>query len=376
MILDHIKSRLSADPILFTLLLVFIVFGLLMVYSSTSIISFKRFGFDTHYVLNHFIHIFIGICVALLFATLNLDWIRKMTYPLILISILLMILPFIPGIGQTLGGASRWIQVLGFRFQPSEVCKIPFLLYLAYSLSKKLEQGTLDRFSIGVLPHLLMGGLFALLLLLQPDFGTATIYFALLLFMFFVAGIQLKKMFWLFCATLPVIVTLIVVEPYRLQRVLSFLNPWADPGNKGFQILQALTSFSSGQFFGKGLGNSQGKLFFIPQAHSDFIFSVMGEEIGFLGIVIFLILWSIFILRGFRIAEMSKKPYIYLISSGVTFLLLTQSLIHMLVNLSLLPPKGMNMPFISTGGSNLIVVMALTGLLMNCAARNQQNHGG
>jgi len=162
---------------------------------------------------------------------------------------------------------------------------------------------------------------------------------------------------------------LIAFAPYRLERVISFLNPWSDPQDKGFQIIQALTSFSSGHFFGKGLGNSQGKLFFIPQAHSDFVFSVMGEEIGFLGIVIFVSLWTVFIMRGFRIARLSQKSHTYLIACGAVFLLFTQFLIHVWVNLALLPSKGMNLPFISTGGSNLVVVMALVGLLMNCAAQ-------
>jgi cell division protein FtsW len=350
---------------------VFLLFGLMMVYSSTGIISYRRYGNETYFVLSHLLHILLGLGVGFFFAMVNLEWVKKITYPVLAISLVALLLPLIPGVGVHLGGASRWIQLSGLRLQPSEFAKIGFLFYLAYSLSKKKEANTLHRFSIGVVPHLGVGALFALLLLIQPDFGSTTLYTLLLFFMLFVAGIPFRYLLGLGSLALPAALGLVWFASYRKTRLLSFLSPWENPEGSGFQVLQALTAFSSGSWVGKGLGNSQGKLFFIPQAHSDFVFSVMGEEIGFLGILIFLVLWGTFIVRGFYVSSRCRKPYEQLIAAGAAFLLMSQSMVHIWVNLSLLPPKGMNLPFVSTGGSNLIYVLILSGLLVNCASRVQ-----
>ncbi len=367
MAVQFIKKRLTADYLILSLLLFFVFFGLLIVYSSTTIISFKRFGSDTHFVTSHLFHLFAGALVGLGCACIKLEWLKKYTYLFLILGILGLCLPLIPGLQVSLGGASRWIRLAGFHIQPSEFCKIPLLLYLAYSLNKKIEKKTIHLFAIGTLPHLGITAIMSVLLLLEPDFGTALLYISLLLFMLFMAGTPLKHLIGLSLAALPFLVGVIYMAPYRLKRILTFLNPWSDPGNKGFQTLQALTSFSSGNIFGKGLGNSQGKLFFIPQAHSDYVFSIMGEEIGFFGILIFLTLWSLFIFRGFWITRHVKEPFVALLTAGATFILMTQSLIHIMVNIALLPPTGMNLPFISTGGSNVILCMALVGLLLNCS---------
>jgi len=359
------------EPILSSLFSLFLVFGLFVVYSTTSILSFDRFGTDMFYVSKHVVHILVGLGLALFFAHIKLEWLNKNAYLFLGLSILLLTTPFIPGVGIQSGGAKRWIALGNFSFQPSEFCKLAFLLYLAASLSKKIERGTLQKFSIGTLPHVFFGAVACVILILQPDFGTAMVYLALLIFLLFVAGIPLKHLFLILFTCIPIAILEVIRSPYRIKRVLSFLNPWEDPMNQGFQVIQSLLSFSSGGFFGKGIGNSQGKLFFVPEFHSDFVFSIMGEELGLVGILLFLILWCCFIFRGFKIARLSKEPFVFILASGATFLLLLQSLIHMMVNLSLLPAKGMNLPFMSTGGSNLILCMILTGILLNCSTRNK-----
>jgi cell division protein FtsW len=359
------------EPILSVLLTAFLVFGLFMVYSTTSILSFERYGSDTYFVSRHIIHLSIGLCVAFLFTRIKLSWLQQHAYVIFGLSFLLLLLTFIPGVGTTLGGAKRWLMIGGVSIQPSEFFKVAFLLFLATSICKKIERQTLQFFSIGIIPHVFITALLCIILVKQPDFGNAVVYLTLMVFLLYIAGAKFSHLLIMVLAIAPIAVYEVTRSPYRLKRVLTFLNPWADPMNQGFQIIQSLFSFSSGEIFGKGLGNSQGKLFFVPESHSDFVFAIMGEELGFIGIFVILFLWCSFLARGFKIARECKDTFSYLVASGSVFLLTLQSLIHMMVNLSLLPAKGMNMPFISTGGSNLILCLILTGLLLNCAAQNK-----
>lgn len=360
-----------AEPILSTLLTSFLIFGLFIVYSTTSILSYERFGSDTFFVSRHLIHMTIGALLTLVFARIKFDWLKHHAYLIFGLTIGFLIMTLIPGIGSHVGGADRWVIVGGMSIQPSEFCKIGFLLYLAHSLSKKMEKGTVDQFSIGILPHIVMTGLISGILLMQPDFGNAVVFIVLCGFLMFIAGVNLIHLILLMISAVPAAIYMIVHSPYRMKRWLTFLNPWEDPMKHGFQVIQSLMSFSSGGLMGKGIGNSQGKLFFVPESHSDFVFAIMGEELGFLGIVVFISLWLCFVFRGFKIARQCGDPFSYLVASGAIFLLMLQSLIHMMVNLSLLPAKGMNLPFMSTGGSNLILAMILTGLLLNCAIKNK-----
>ena len=361
----------TAEPILSTLFAGFLVFGLFMVYSTTSILSYERFGTDTFFVSRHIVHLLMGACLTLIFARIKFEWIQQHAYWLFILSFFLLTATLLPGTSLSLGGAHRWVRLGPLNIQPSEFCKVTFLWYLAVSLSKKIERNTLNQFSIGVMPHIMAGGMLCAVLILQPDFGNALVFITLVAFLLYIAGVKFSHLLALILSVIPVAVFAITRSPYRLKRVLTFLNPWDDPMNKGFQVIQSLLSFSSGEIFGKGIGNSQGKLFFVPESHSDFVFAIMGEELGFIGITAFLLIWCGFIFRGFKIARQCHNDFTFLIASGSVFLLALQSVIHMMVNLSLLPAKGMNLPFMSTGGSNLMLCMALTGLLLNCAIRNK-----
>jgi cell division protein FtsW len=255
----------------------------------------------------------------------------------------------------------------GFAFQPGELAKISLVLYLAHSLAKKREK--IQTFTMGILPHLIIGGLFLGLILLEPDLGTALILGLILFLMLFIGGAKFSHLLLIGLMALPVLALSAIGAEYRLRRLLVFLDPWRDASSSGFQIIQSYIAFGSGQLWGRGLGESRQKLFYLPEAHTDFIFSVIGEELGLMGALIVLALFGFIVVRGLRLTRKIEDPFCQYLAFGLTTLLGLQALIHMGVVMGLMPTKGLVLPFISYGGSAMVINLTGAGMLLSLSRR-------
>lgn len=340
--------------------------GLVMVYSSSAVSAGERLGDAFYFVKRQLAAGAVGLVAMVLSMRLGYRRLEGWAYPLLFLSLLAMILVLIPGIGHMAGGARRWIRLAGLGFQPSEVAKLAIVIYLARSLARKRER--VRDFSIGFVPHTLVVGLFALLVLAQPDFGSAVLLGVLLFVMLFCAG---AKISWLVASVLlsiPLLVHLIAAEEYRLKRFLAFLDPWKHRQDIGYQVAESLMSVGSGGLLGQGLGAGKKKLYYLPEAHTDFIFSVIGEELGLLGIALVILLFGLFVWRGVRAAFHASDAFGAYLALGCTALVGLQALLNMLVALGLLPTKGLALPFVSYGRSALVVSLWATGMLLSISS--------
>ncbi len=359
-------------PILFSV--IFLVgIGVVMVYSASSALALNKFGSDFFFLKKQIFFAITGFGLMLLASRFPVEKLPYLTYPLLFFTIALLVIVHVPGFGLTAGGATRWLKIGNFTFQPSELARLTLILYLAYSMSKK--QDRLEDFSIGFLPHLLFFCLFGALILTQPDFGSVVILGAITWAMMFVAGIPLKHLIGSVFALIPVTFIFLVGEAYRLERVFSFFDPWAYPQKGGYQIIHSLMAFGSGGIWGKGLGQGYQKLFYLPEPHTDFIFSVVGEELGLLGVIIILFLYGLILYRGIRIAMEAKDAFSSLLAAGITIALGTQICINIGVTLALLPTKGLTLPFLSYGGTSLLLNLISMGILMSISASQKKADG-
>ena len=295
------------------------------------------------------------------------EFYRKLVYPALIISFLLLVMLFIPGLGKNVNGASRWLNVGGFTLQPSELVKLSLAVYMAYSMSKK--GNNMSSFSRGLLPHLLIVGAFMSMILVQPDLGTTVILGCWLMILLFVAGLNLFQLIGLVVISIPMVIWLITHEVYRLRRLLAFLNPWEDPQGLGFQIIHSFLAFGSGGLLGVGLGNSKQKLLYLPEPHTDFILSILAEELGLVGVFVIILLFSVLIIRGIKISLDAPDLYSSYLALGISILFGLQVVINMGVVMGLLPTKGLTLPLLSYGGSSLLVNLIGIGILMNISAR-------
>jgi len=310
---------------------------------------------------------------AAMFVTRKMDYrhLEKYTYYIVGITFLMLIAVMIPGLGKEVGGARRWL-ILGYlTFQPSELAKFALVLFIAKSLVKRADQ--LKNFAYGYLPKLIVLGFFFVPILFQPDFGTAIIICAVTFTMLFVAGLRLKFLVYSVLAIVPFIVSAIMGAEYRTRRIIAFLEPWQDPTNTGYQAIQSFYAFGRGGIFGTGIGASSQKLFYLPEAHTDFIFSVIGEELGLIGTLLIVLLFSVLVWRGFVIAYRAKDSFGTHVAIGLTLLFGIQAFVNMGVAVGLLPTKGLTLPFISMGGSSLIVLMFSMGILLNISEQPVQH---
>jgi cell division protein FtsW len=285
-----------------------------------------------------------------------------LTYPGLAVTIVLLLVVAL-GFGRTAGGAARWIAIGSFNVQPSETAKIAIVFWLAYSLSKKRDR--IRSFSVGFLPHVLMAGFLMLLCLKQPDFGSAVMIGLLTFVLLFTAGSRLGYLLGGILAALPVAVLLVVTSEYRLRRITAFLNPEADRMNSTYQIYESLVSFGSGGVFGVGIGDSRQKLFFLPEAHTDFIGAIIGEELGFVGICALLSAYGVLVYRGLRAAFHAADDYGTYLAVGISMFLGLPAFMNLAVAMGLLPADGLVLPFVSYGGSSLLVNCAAVGVLLN-----------
>lgn len=356
-------------PLLVSVLLLLSV-GVMLVYSSSAILSLEKFN-DSYYYLKKEI-IFAAIGLILLYITRHFDYHRywNWVYPLLGVTLFLVCLIFVPGLGKKAGGAMRWLKIGGFAFQPSEMVKFSVILFMAYTLAKKKEK--IQEFSVGFLPAIMISFFFVGLILLQKDLGTAVTIALVVMILLFVGGAKLKYIGLGLLCSFPALYFLIFSVDYRRKRILAFLDPWEHKADIGFQIIQSYVAFNSGGLWGKGLGEGQQKLFYLPAAHTDFIFSVVGEELGLIGVLGVMILFCFLMVRGFKIAFRAPDLFGTYLAIGITSLITCQALINFGVVLGLLPTKGIPLPFISHGGTSLLVMMAFTGILLNISSQEGQ----
>jgi cell division protein FtsW len=358
-----LKPALRYDPVLLGVVLLLTMCGVVMVYSASAVFASERLHDGLWFFKRQAAAAGLGLLA--MFGAMKLGWRRleSLAAPLLLLSIGLLLLVHVPGLGHSAGGARRWLRLGGLQFQPSELAKVAYVLWLARSLSRKGER--LQSFTQGLLPHLCMLGFVGLLLMLEPDFGTTVVLAALTFALLFVAGTRSSWLFGMVLAVAPVALLMVWRSPYRLQRVRTFLDPFADPLGKGYQTVESLLGFGAGGAFGVGLGGSNQKLFFLPAAHTDFILSIIGEELGFLGVATLLGLFALLAWRGIKAAHAAPDAFGCYAALGLVLLFSLEALVNSGMALALLPTKGMALPFISYGMSHLIATLAAAGILLS-----------
>jgi len=361
------RDGLTVDKWMLLAVVGLLAVGVTMVLSTSYLYSQERYGDGTYFFRKQMIAMGAG-AVALIACTMIPSALyRRFAYPLLALSFIILVLVLVPGVGVNRGGARRWIMFPGFAFQPSELAKLALVFYLAHSMAKKEQM--IRSFSVGVLPHLIVFGLFAGMLLLEPDFGTALMLSMLLYFMLFIGGARVHHLVGTGLMALPVLIYVLTKADYRIRRLMSFLDPWSDAAGSGFHVIQSLIAFGSGQIWGRGLGESRQKLFYLPEAHTDFVFSVIGEELGLLGALAVLALFGVIITRGLQLTAKIEEPFDQYLAFGLTVLLGLQALIHMGVVMGLMPTKGLVLPFISYGGSAMVINLMEAGILLGLSRR-------
>lgn len=337
-----------------------------MVYSTTAVVAEEKFGDAYYYVKRQGMAAFVGIMLMWAASFLNLSKVKQLTKYLLPISILLLALVFIPWIGLRGGGALRWVGLGPLRFQPVEIVKVLLVFYLAGYIAT--NETSLHEFKRGVLIPLCTMGLVWALLLAQPDFGSAAVLALLAVTVIFACGGSIKYLIGGGGILLIGAASLVIFSPYRLRRIFGFLDPFKDSSGQGYQLIQSLIAIGNGGLTGVGMGESQQKLFFLPAAHNDFIFAVIGEELGFLGCVILLSLFGVILWRGLKIAlKFVDNSFYFAVALGLTMLLTVPAFLNMGVALGLLPTKGLALPLVSYGGSSLISSLFVVGLLLSLA---------
>jgi len=353
--------------LLFAVLLL-VGIGIVMVYSASSALALKKYGSSFHFLKKQALFSLIGMVVLVVFSHIPFRVYRSLTYPALFMSLGLLVAVLVSGAGLSAGGSQRWMRLGPVTFQPVEAARLALVIYMAYSLSKKRDG--LRQFGIGFVPHVLVLAVFAVLLMLQPDFGSVVIFSALVWVMMFVAGVPIRHLLSALLLMAPLAYYLMVGAAYRIRRLVSFLDPWQYPDGEGYQIIHSLMAFGTGGLWGTGVGKGYQKLFYLPEPHTDFIFAVIGEELGFLGVVFILGLYGIVIWRGISIAFRCRDEFGMYTALGITTAIGLQVSINLGVALGLLPTKGLTLPFLSYGGTSLLLNMASIGILMNIGAQH------
>lgn len=359
--------RYGYDLHLLIPVLILVGVGIVMVYSSSSAVALKKFGSDCFFLKRQSLYALLGIVALLSCRYFPVDYLKHLTYPILVVALGLLVAVEFTGAAIEAGGASRWLRICGMSFQPSEFVRLALIMYLAYSMSKKIEM--LRQFTIGFLPHVMVLSVFISFIFLQPDFGTVIILSLISWFMMFVGGVRVLHLLSPLVILLPAIYFMLIAEPYRLERLRCFWDPWRCADGGGYQVIHSLMAFGTGGIWGAGIGKSYQKLFYLPEPHTDFIFSVIGEELGLVGVLTIVGLYITILYKGIQISKNAQENYDSLLAFGITVSLAVQVFINMGVALSLLPAKGLTLPFISYGGTSLLLNMASIGILMNIWAK-------
>lgn len=364
------EKRKSIDFILFIVIISLLAIGLVMIFSASMVTDLQKHNDGYYHLKRQAIWSVLGIIA--LFTTANIDFRiyknkKLVNYSMIIITILLVVVLFMPATK----GASRWIGFGSLAFQPSELAKIIVIIYLANLLTKKGDN--IKSFWKGVFPALFVAGIFAGLIMLQPNMSTAVILFATAFCMIFVAGARWAHLGGLAGSGIAAAMVFALSAEYRRKRVFAFLNPWQDPLGDGYQAIQSLYGLGAGGFFGLGLGQSRQKWLYIPEAQNDFIFAIIGEELGFIGVLFVISLFGILVWRGFKIALNCKDKFGTLLATGITAFIAIQASINLLVVSSFMPVTGVTLPLISYGGSSLLFTLGSLGILLNISRYSKGN---
>lgn len=360
---SRLHQAVKVDAWLLIPVLLLVASGLIMVGSSSIAIAESHGVSNFHYLIRHIVYIFLGLMLAFVFRAIPVAYLERISRPLMWLSALVLLLVFIPGVGRTVNGSTRWITLGLANFQVVEAVKVMVIIYMAGYLVRRAD-GVKIRF-FDTLKPLMLAGMLTVILLMQPDMGSAAVITAIVGGMVWLAGAAWKHIFIL--ASLGVSgFGYAAMEPYRLKRIVSFMNPWADPFASGFQLTQALIAVGRGEVFGVGLGASIQKLFYLPEAHTDFIFAVLAEEFGLLGVIFILGLFMLLVTRIMIIGMMAhraKRPFAGNVAYGVGLWIGLQALVSMGVNLGVLPTKGLTLPLISSGGSSVLMTFLALGIV-------------
>jgi cell division protein FtsW len=365
------RGREEARPMAFDFRLLFPVLllvgiGVVMVYSASSALALKKFGNEYFFLKKQAVFALIGFLALLICRYFPYRIFRSLTYPMVVLALGLLLAIQLSAWGVSAGGSARWLRFNEISFQPSEFARFSLIIFLGYSMSKKGDR--LKDLYVGFLPHILVLGAFMTLIILQPDFGSVVILGVITWFMLFVGGARIFHLLASLMVLVPFLYFYMIHAEYRLKRIMSFLDPWQYPTEEGYQIIHSLMAFGSGGIWGAGVGNGFKKIFYLPEPHTDFIFSVIGEELGLLGVLAILGLYGIILWRGISIARNSGDEFGAFLAFGMTLALGLQVCTNMGVTLGLLPTKGLTLPFLSYGGTSLLMNMASIGILMNIYA--------
>jgi cell division protein FtsW len=372
------KNRgLHIDFVALSLILAIVLFGLVMVTSASISIASKESGDAFSYLERQLVLCLVGFVLAALVFCVRTEFLEKMAWPLLIAAVVLLFLVLIPGVGHVVNGSRRWIRLLGFNFQASELARVLVLIFIASYAVRRQDE--LRSTALGIVKPVGLLVFVAMLLLAEPDFGAAAVLFVTGFGVLFVAGARLRYVAIGAAAAAGAMALLVMLVPYRMKRVLSFLDPWADPYNSGFQLTQSLIAIGRGEWFGVGLGESVQKLFYLPEAHTDFLFAVLAEELGLVGVALTLFLFIALVWRSFWIAQLAARANLRFqayLAAGFGLWLGFQALINIGVNMGVLPTKGLTLPLMSYGRSSMIVTLAWVGLLLRVYHEAMQNTRG
>lgn len=357
------QSKKAPDFILFLVVLLLLTMGIIMVFSSSYVYAEAVFADGAHFLKNQLIWSLLGIMGMITMMKINYQVFKKWAVPFLGVALLLLIILLIPKVGITINGSTRSLGVGPLTFQPSEIMKLALVLFLAKSLS--IQQQRIKQFFRGFVPPLLVIGIVCGLILKQPDLGTAVTIAGTSYLILLVAGARKTHLAGLAILGCALVMLAIIYEPYRMARFTSFLNPWADPLKTGFQTIQSLYAVGSGGLLGLGLGQGRQKFFYLPEQHTDFIYAVLSEELGFLGAILVLLLFLAFMWRGLKIALKAPDNFSALLATGITTMVVLQAIINIGVVTGSLPVTGITLPFISYGGSSLTLNLLGIGILLN-----------
>ena len=361
----HRQGGVHLDPVTIALTLALVLLGLVMVTSASVSIASRETGQPFYYLERQLLLVAAGMAGALLLFSIRSDWLERASGPLLAVALLLLALVLVPGLGHAVNGSRRWLRVGALNFQVSELARVLVLVYVA-GYAVRREQQLRETF-MGLVKPLSLLALAAALLLVEPDFGAATVLFAAGFGLLFLAGARLRYVVAMMVLAASGFAALALGAGYRVRRLTTFLDPWADPFNSGFQLTQSLIAIGRGQWLGVGLGESVQKLFYLPEAHTDFLFAVLAEELGLVGVVLTLALFLALIWRAFHIARLASDAglrFPALLAAGFGLWVGIQTFINIGVNMGVLPTKGLTLPLMSYGRSSLIVALAWVGVLL------------
>lgn len=354
---------------IFISVLLLLGIGTLMVHSSTALMSMRENGSGFHYLRNHIFTVVVGMSAMIAISKLDYRRIRPAVYLLLAASVVMLALLYVPGIGVSANGARRWLRLWPTTFQPSEFVKIVMVIFLADYMDRNINRMREFRYGIAIPVGIML--FFQVIIILQPDFGAVMSIGILTLCLLVLGGARLSHIGALVLIALPAIYILITSSAYRMKRVMCFTDPWEDPFGCGFQLVQSFIAFGKGRFFGVGLGGSQQKLYFLPEVHTDFIFSLIGEELGLFGVTVVISLFIWLFIKGMKVASKTGDPFSYFLTLGLSMMIVVQAIINFAVSTGLMPTKGLPLPFISFGGSALLINLVAVGILISISTRNE-----